>query len=61
MTILLKILLKIILEVSLYSKVEILEVDQVRRKRKCEWTTSGFYRNEKYNIKYKFLFSMYTP
>ena len=36
MTILLKILLKIILEVSLYSKVEILEVDQVRRKRKCE-------------------------
>jgi len=54
-------IMKDYLEVSLYSKVELLEVDQVWRKRMCEWTTSGLYRNEKYNIKYEFFFSMYTP
>jgi hypothetical protein len=57
-------ILKDYLEVSLYTKVEVLEViddDGVKfekKKRMCEGTISELHRNKKYNIKYGFFFSI---
>jgi len=58
-------IMKDYLEVALDTKVEVLEVmDNNKIKfevKECmKEPISGLYRNRKYNIKYKFFFSMHT-